>query len=384
MSYDDDLIMAAIEKREEIENKLKRFGEMIDSGVIEKFEETTSLFKIDNFGVYAPSKVAAIDGGSYVVPFLGFDIYFIKSYAVKMNWDKSLNKPMEKSLWKVVDIDLMIPPVQTQDRVTLYRQITELRATLNSLREGYLTLGDGSVESMITRPTHIKPELLDSWSKYTCKDIEDILNDYKDQQRNMAVLVKRIVENVYSQDADTAKRLELAEKVFLFSQVLKEIESGKTLVYVTKTGRSNSIFNSMLPDQYIISQVTKKAGYILEREEPVSLKDVMESGMTDFCGTRELSGRVALISGFARLKDMEPVLKIQVLVSKKLVNSMEDIKRIYETKLLELGSISINGYPIPLQLAHQYAHITTSSTKIVIDGLRLKEQLTGREEIDVL
>ncbi|HEU97824.1 MAG TPA: hypothetical protein ENO36_03090, partial [Fervidicoccus fontis] len=157
MSYIDDILEVAARKREEIWKKIRVLGAKEEEAkeIIEKKMISPPLLS-SRMNLPHPVKVAAVDGGSFPLSMLGFELYFIKSYAVKFLYESSTGNYVDGGESRIVDVDVLIPPSLSQDRITVYRQISELRAMNNSLDSGFLTLADGSIESLISRPAHMK------------------------------------------------------------------------------------------------------------------------------------------------------------------------------------------------------------------------------------
>ncbi|HEW64125.1 DNA double-strand break repair nuclease NurA [Fervidicoccus fontis] len=386
MAFHEDLFEAAIRKRDLIISKLKKFIDMYDKDIIKQFNEVQDFSNTKREDLYRPTKIAGIDGGSLPKSFLGFDLYFIKTYAIRLHLNEEKNEYVRGSTYKIADIDMLIPPGSLQDRITVYRQVTELRAILDSLKNNYFTLEDGSAESLISRPTHIRPRILNGLSEYSCEDIGKIVNkSFNDEFTSMGI--KSLIEEIYEKEKksdlnELAFKLELGEKFYYISEILKEITKGKELFFVTKTGRSNDFFNSSLSDQYIISMKTKVAGFITR--SPLPLSKVVEESKTSFCGVSDLMDEVYLLTGYARLENFGPVLKVELLLPKFKAESISDPNKFYYEKLLQISSISVSGYPYVLSLAHQEAHIYLKTVEVIVDALGLGEEPTGREEIEIL
>jgi len=380
MSYMDDILEVAAKKGEEIKRKILMLGAERERalGIIEKGMVSPPGLS-DRITLPKPAKVAAVDGGSYPLSMLGFEMYFIKSYAVKLVYDGSIDEYRDGGEVRIVDVDILIPPSMSQDRITVYRQVTELRAMSSSIRSGFLTLADGSLESLISRPTHMKLKDLDREEDSLCGTVADIIKD-KDRE-DVAISVKSFIEEELSEEPEKAKTFELAEKALRLKTLFDEIANGGSLVFITKTGRSNTLFNLPLPDQYVLTKLTVKEGYILENVAP-DLNEALGNELPRMCGLRDKATKISFVSGYARLFPGAPALKIQLLSP---ISSEDTAIKKYEDLVLNLASLSSeDGYPFPLLLAHQRAHIKKKVTEMVIDALGLREELSGREEIDVL
>ncbi len=377
------MIEKAAEKREELKRKISTLLEEKDD-VKEKLETNyvidEQLDPAKNSGI-PPRLLVGVDGGSYSIPLLVSDIYLIKTYGVYLEWDErnSDYRVKRDREYRIVDIDFILPQGSSQDRITLYRQITELRAMLYGLRENALVLGDGSIESLISRPTHQKLWSLDIGGIMGCDEISSLIEEYS--PLGSAIALKKIVES--AEDASIAVRLELAEKACMLKKILSEIIMyGKKMIFVTKTGRSNSIFGKTVPDQYIVSQYTYKPGYIVD--SPTTLKQAIEE-LPAYCGLKDIGEKIVLINGYARFTKGTPPMKIQAIISKEEYKSLaKSYLEIYRDNIRGLSKATENGYPIPLFLAHQKAHIKKRATDLILKTLGIEEEFSGREYIEVL
>jgi NurA-like 5'-3' nuclease len=76
-------------------------------------------------------------------------------------------------------------------------------------------------------------------------------------------------------------------------------------------------------------------------------------------------------------------MKTQLLLSARKLSS-ENLLEYYRMIIKKIGQITDQGYPIPLYLAHQRAHIKKEAANIVLKALGLSEELRGRESIEIL
>ncbi|MEM0060502.1 MAG: DNA double-strand break repair nuclease NurA [Fervidicoccaceae archaeon] len=379
MSYIDDILEVASKKQDEIKRKIFLLGinekealEKISSGLVEIPSEIPAHLQ--------PEKVAAVDGGSYPISMLGFEMYFIKSYSVRLVYNSSSKIYTEKEESRIVDVDILIPPSMSQDRITVYRQISEIRSMYDSLKMEFFTLADGSLESLIARPAHMKLKELDREDSSLCDIVSELIE--KEERDDVAIASKGYIEREMSSNTERAKVIELVEKAVRLSRLFDMVAKGQYLAFVTKTGRSNNLFKLPLPDQYVLTKLVAGTGYIIETVSE-SLDAVIGQELSSLCNTRESARSVSFISGYARLSPGAPFLKIQLL--SPFASEKGSLVKAYEELILKLASISIaDGYPFPLLLAHQRAHIRKSAAEMIIDAFGFREELSGREEVDVL
>ncbi|MGC9115683.1 MAG: DNA double-strand break repair nuclease NurA [Fervidicoccaceae archaeon] len=380
MSYIDDILEVAARKREEIWKKIRVLGAKEEEAkeIIEKKMISPPLLS-SRMNLPHPVKVAAVDGGSFPLSMLGFELYFIKSYAVKFLYESSTGNYVDGGESRIVDVDVLIPPSLSQDRITVYRQISELRAMNNSLDSGFLTLADGSIESLISRPAHMKLRDLRREDESLCHKALELIQ--REEREDTAIAVKGFIERELGNEPERAKTLEMVEKAVRIKMLFEKISEGRMLAFVTKTGRSNRLFNLPIPDQYVLTKLTMREGYIVEGKYE-SFEEAVGEELTELCGLKESAENLSFISGYARLYRGAPVLKVQLLSPKMKGSSLDAL---FEDLVLKLASLSSeDGYPFPLLIAHQRAHIEKRITAIVADALGLREELSGREEIDVL
>ncbi|MFP3133045.1 MAG: DNA double-strand break repair nuclease NurA [Nitrososphaeria archaeon] len=107
-----------------------------------------------------------------------------------------------------------------------------------------------------------------------------------------------------------------------FIQYAKELINRKDVIFIAKTSESNTDLKGEVGDMYYYTKYTNKAGISKVRYDP--------HGVSVF---------------YARLSDWAPVIKVEV---PGWINESEALKVVRK-----LYSVSVNGYPYPLLLAHQ-------------------------------
>ena len=379
----DDLLEEAAKRVEDLRRKLYK---VIPQSVRERI---LSSFKKYNFGasegLRGVNRIVGVDGGSYCYSTMAFDLYLIKVYGVAISQSASGSLEMIGES-KIIDIDFMIPPHKVGDRLNLYRDVGEVRITTENIDSSTLILADGSVESLLTRPTHLKLEQLDRYIYYI--DYKELEKTVLHQTSNYNVIsVKKLVEKIIEKrDFKNDKELELktntielSEKAIIVREFFRKILEKKAIViFITKTGRSNRLFRRQLPDQYILSVITKEPGFLLEDEQPVKLS--REIRLPQAFNLREYGGRIGLLRGYARLDRGAQIMRVEVIAPREIFPS--DLEGFFTSILERINSICVNGYPYPLILAHQKAHIEKRSAEIIVEALGFREELTGREVIE--
>ncbi len=379
----DDLLEEAAKRVEDLRKKLSI---VIPQAIREK---VMFSFKKYEFGVSEGlrgiTKIVGVDGGSYCYSTMAFDLYLIKVYsvAVSQSFNGDLRMIGES---KIIDIDFMIPPHKVGDRLNLYRDVGEVKVAMENVESSTLVLADGSIESLLTRPTHLKLEQLDKYVGYIDHyDVEKtVLNS---NTKYNVVSVKKLVEKlVETQDFKDEKELEiktnaaeLSEKAIIIREFLKRILHNKAIVvFVTKTGRSNRLFQRHLPDQYILSVITKEPGFLLEDETVTRLS--REVRLPQAFNLREYASKIGLLRGYARLDRGAQIMRVEVIAPLDIFPS--DLEGFFTSILDRISSVCVNGYPYPLILAHQKAHIEKRSAEVIIEALGFRGEFTGREAIE--
>lgn len=384
----DDVLEAAGEKIAKLKEKvLKLQSQAFQENVKEKWMTVDSWSSAEE----PPFRVAGIDGGSYIpLSTLAYDLYIVKAYTIIMlrngSW-YSLDKEE-----RILDIDLVIPPQNSSDRVNIYRDISEIKCMIKGVRTADLVLADGSIESLLTRPTHLKLGVLDNMlSKLGMPAFVEVLalNANEREFLNSLILSRRVVESEFLDKQDAkgkdveeltrkAMAVELAEKALavktLFETLLAE---NKKIVFITKTGRSNEVFKRPVPDQYILTEYTRRPGFLVEDK----VKRASSLSTPSFAGLKEIARSIAIVSGYARFTIGGPVLRIEVVMPLNVLE-YKGYKEVFLSTLNEIYSTCTGGYPHPLLLAHQRAHIEKRAAHIVVEALGLKLETTGRESIE--
>ncbi len=380
----DDLLEEAANKLDLLRKKVRNLARTLRTEeIVEKWNEE----KIDDkeeIEIEYYKDVTGVDGGNYSISTLAFELYIVKAYGIRITVNNE-NKYSIKEERKLIDIDLMIPPVQSEDRENVYRDIMEIKNMVYGLKNSDITLADGSVESLITRPTHLKLDILDKSPPLPCKDLSAFLNDNVFLETPLAV--KKEIERLEETDYNIGEKeqnyiigLEVGEKLYSFLSLIEILLENpeKKLLFLTKTGRTNKVFKKPLPDQYVLSLHTTSPGYLLETGEIQPLSSI---GVPKYCGLREKTRKIGVLRGFIRLEPFSPVYRIEILGEMESLEK-ENPKRLLKETLLKLSPLSTNGYPHPLYLAHQRAHIEKRAAQIIVEALGFEGELTGRESLE--
>ncbi|MDP8023924.1 MAG: DNA double-strand break repair nuclease NurA [Nitrososphaeria archaeon] len=136
------------------------------------------------------------------------------------------------------------------------------------------------------------------------------------------------------------------EKAFI--EYAKDLINRGNVIFIAKTSETKNDFNGSVGDIYYYSKYTSKAGISRVRYDP--------HGVSVF---------------YARLADWAPVIKVEVPGE---INEPEALKVVRM-----LHSVSINGYPYPLLLAHKICKITDEDMKTAETLLGLGAEPSARE-----
>lgn len=388
MSFYDDVLEVAGRKLGALREKLLKLRGRVSEELARELWQELGEPDVQELGESASVRhVAGVDGGSFVpLSTLAFDLYVVKAYAIIVEEKAGRHKLAGEE--GIVDVDFVVPPQESADRVNVYRDIGELKCALMSLGRSDLVLMDGSAESLVTRPTHLKLKHLDKLSSALRGGDRSFLESLGERELQKGLLATRehierdLLETSPPSAAVEVRRvlaLELAEKALALKLLLERVVAeGKKLVFITKTGRSHSIFKAPIPDQYVFSALTSKPGYYA----PEHFVSFSHLGLPDSFGLRKAGEQTVLLPGFSRLAKGGPVLRIEVVAPKELAEKL-GAKSLFLKTLGEISRTCVEGYPHPLVLAHQRAHIEKRAAEVVVEALGLKSfALTGREHIE--
>jgi len=373
--------LARLLEERSIRDKLERYWFRLTPGAA----ESTGIF--DSW----PIIVSAVDGGNNRRSLLSFDVYVVKAsaqgYAVGRggNTERAFTK-------RIVDVDFMIPTENSADRLTLYRQVAEMKLLYYSLERSDLVLGDGSLESLVTRPIHAKLGLLDEPSPPPglpdCGELEAVVRRDLESNPYQAMSVKGLVEELATNASlgrdEVGRRvayLETLEKATALKLMLERVEASKSLlVFVTKTGRSRKFFGAPVSDQYVLSVYSREAGYYLNEDASFEKPREMLKELPKKCGLRELGEDLAYVRGLVRLEDRSPVLGIEVVYNPETTGFRP--RDAFLGVIGVLGLVSPGGYPQLLYVVDRETHIENKDVERVMAALGLSHALTGREVLE--
>lgn len=375
-----ELLEVLAARRGELEKKIARLLEEGGRGVGVKWRP---LPELERFPRPEGLVVSAVDGGSNRRSLLSLEVYVVKAYSESARLLPSLAlEPLRRR--RIIDVDVMLPPRNVGERLTLYRQVAEVKLMLASASSSDLILADGSVESLAARPIHVKLVELDRGGGLV-PDCEELASEIERDLASgspRAMVSKPLIEELASTErareelAEEIRLVEAAEKAASLKLLLDAVaERGASLVFVTKTGRSNRLFGASVPDQYVLHVSTKSSGYC-RVGEPSSLAELLGAGLLPrYCGLRSAAERVIAERGYVRLAPGGPVLGIDLIGPSSSRRPLEEV-------LPLLSALSPSGYPTLLQLVDRESHIYNEEVDRVVTALGLSTEFTGREVLE--
>jgi len=348
-----------------------------------------------------PSSLSAVDGGQGTVEFKGFTLYAVSAVSILYSFTAG-EYSLGNEYW-LADVDVLQPP-SSRDRISLLREILEVKAGLLSVLGGSeLLLADGSLRSLLIAPRPLQQgsqainlrESIKSVSERFGSDIINKLNngfeaaikDYE-ELRLMPLQTQKIISAFKAVNDSLITEivtLEYIEKLLALRKLISTaLLSGKTIAYISKRGRAQNYFNSLsevlkitLPSDIMLFNVlTEGPGYskpiIPEVINPPKYERI--KWMPPVLGLDKFFKDLNVAITYVRLSKGDPVFKVEIPVigeriSESLVKSLID----------RLAAISAGGYPYPLYEVDRAARIPGSSMLQIIRGLGLTAFLTGRE-----
>ncbi len=139
-----------------------------------------------------------------------------------------------------------------------------------------------------------------------------------------------------------------SKKEEIFIEYAKDLIHNRNVIFIAKTSETKNDLQGNVGDIYYYTKYTARAGISKVRYD--------QHGVSVF---------------YARLADWAPVIKVEVPGQ---LNESEAL-RVAET----LNSVSVNGYPYPLLLAHRTCKVTEEDMKIAESLLGLGVEASARE-----
>lgn len=351
-----------------------------------------------------PDIVYGVDGGSRGIDFKGFTLAFITAGSIGYYKENNMLKFYNR--YRAAYVDKVMPPFNIDERISLYREILEGKVACHSCREHGLVLMDGTIESAIIAP---RPRIsrkdfeevpflrgytiVEGAINYIMEKKPELLNELFECIDESLTNINYLHENpicASTLDYSFAKNpriidyiavsLEYIEKIYVYGRLLKKIADRECmLIYIAKTSRSMDLFNSnIFPDIILFEKLTSEPGYSRINKQPltsVKLLPRLRISRT-YRDIIDLYEKICIYYAFSRFMDYGPVLGVELidLCTSPQIND-ESFKHIHNV----LATISVNGYPFPLRIAHHEVHITSDDVSKLLHLLGLEIETTGRE-----
>jgi len=385
--------------------KLKR---ILRSTLIKDAEEfkdkVLEQWIISRPGETIPDIVYGVDGGSKGIDFKGFTLAFITAGSIGYRKEDNMLKFYNR--YRAAYVDKVTPPFNISERISLYREILEGKVACHSCRDHGLVLMDGTIESAIIAPRprvsrrdleeisflrrytivegaanyvmEEKPDLFDEL--FECIDETLSRIDYlRENPICASSLNYGFVRNPKAVDY-IAVSMEYIEKIYVYGRLLEKIANGNCrLVYIAKTSRSKDLFRSSIyPDIILFEKLTSDPGYSkVNKQSLISVKLLPRLYISKpYREVLDLYERMCIYYTFSRFVEYGPVLGVEVidLCTPSQVDD-NSFKQLHDI----LSTISVNGYPFPLKIAHHEVHITGEDVSRLLHLLGLDIETTGRE-----
>jgi NurA-like 5'-3' nuclease len=277
-------------------------------------------------------------------------LVFYVANAVALVFDEGVRE------FKYSDIDLLYPFRNVESRVSLYRSILEVKASLEALREADMDifLIDGSIFSdlvALKMPVELKKE--------EREEVIEMLPEL--EEIGAPIASKKMAASIEGE-----KRLEkimFLEYLEYLSALQMLIEEGRDkLVGISKTS-SGAELREDIPDMAVYEEVTSTAGFSRLFVTPLNKR---------FPVYEEFFGSTASMftKCYARLEDRKGVLMVEFPRQVK----EEEVQRVLNI----IRGTSVMGYPYPLRRAHRQVVVTDRDIRRFSRALGITEK-TGRE-----
>jgi NurA-like 5'-3' nuclease len=254
--------------------------------------------------------------------------------------------------YKYSDVDLLYPYRKVDSRVSLYRAILEMKASLKAIDRADIFLIDGSIFSGL-----VTSKISEGLNKEERDEVMDLLSDL--EKIDSPIASKKISEKIKGDRR--VEKIVFLEYLEYLSTMQMLIEKGHhKLIGISKTS-SRAELREGMPDMAVYEEVTSISGFS---------KPLLTPMTKSFPLYQEFFRNFVFTTCYARLEDRKGVLMVEF---PREVGEKE-IERL-------LGSIrltSVMGYPYPLRRAHQKVVISGRDIQRFSAALGITEK-TGRE-----
>ncbi len=378
----------------------------IDKDLINKYWNAHN--PLHNF----PEKVYGVDGGSRSIELKGSVIGIITAIAIGYMLNMNNGKYSRHENIISALITRVLPPRNSEERISLYREVLEGKVGLHACKDGSLILFDGSISSVLI-PPRPRPGVI-TLSKSWGTDVDmvlsilgsnypDLLEKYvscidntlldKAKLKNnplCSIMFSRYLsKNLYDKHSKEYGVIDLItvvmeyiEKLYTYANLFKQVHDKKcSILFIAKRSYSSEILGiGNYPDMLLFDRLTKGVGFskvFVKRVEEIKQLPSLNKLITWVSPVFNYYKKLCVYEGYARLDKQGPVLKIDVLEECGF-----DGEKIFAKYIDMLVPISIDGYPFPLKTAHLDSHISYEDLKslMYISGLNIEP--TGREVLE--
>ena len=282
-------------------------------------------------------------------------------------------------------------------------EILELKNTLKSLKNNENTIDyiliDGSLRGQLHHfnvnnelNQHIKTVLLSIIKKFEKKLDDNSFDVELDYYNNIGYIKQQVI-----QKAKESNDEELSD--FKYENFEDEIQNYYTglellacithlinnysekIVCISKTSRTNKLFDEKIPDSAVLEYFTTESGYTIPAvtDNKKLVRPLSQNRFTslEYPLYNDKILNYHYITLFARLENKKHVIKIEIPLKNK-----DNVSKILDNivnVLDDLYSCSINGYPYILKKVHDNVVITNKFMDRMEMVYELKNKPKGRE-----
>ncbi len=336
--------------------------------VTENTEESIPLDRVNElWHSYSPVEkivsIGAVDGSLNRKEFLSHILYAVGANSVYFK-----EEGKEEKLWEdyLVDVGVLKPHEYSDSRLRLYMGILEIKALLKigNEKKPEILLLDGSLIGNIIRPVTFSFQVDEVIKNSIEQNLFPILKEnFSFSKIDSQTLQKTLLENFPREFFPVvAGYLEYLEYLIALETLFKNFLSN--IISISKRSSSRVYgFDSVLPDIAIFQKCNLPVGF----SKPVE-KEITPDIKYNFPRVFSNSFRNKKINIFY-VKFKHDIYKVETILSPKTVFD-------------NLSYAIINGYPLPLKLAHDRVKITNRDMETL--SLILGENSrTGREGVDI-
>ncbi|WP_162685900.1 DNA double-strand break repair nuclease NurA [Methanosphaera sp. BMS] len=391
----ESLYEKMIERKDQIQEEFDSLHEDINP------EEIDRLFKPHTFEKTIQDKTfISTDGSHNSKKYLDGILYAVGAVTLLSRPDESIIPESEEAdvrTYTATNLEGFNQYIST------YMEILELKNTLKSLKNNENTIDyiliDGSLRGQLHHfnvnnelNQQIKTILLGIIKKFEKKLDDNSFDVELDYYNNIGYIKQQVI-----QKAKESNDEELSN--FKYENFEEEIQNYYTglellacithlinnysekIVCISKTSRTNKLFDEKIPDSAVLEYFTTESGYTIPAvtDNKKLVRPLNQNRFTslEYPLYNDKILNYHYITLFARLENKKHVIKIEIpLKNKDNVNKiLDNIVNILD----DLYSCSINGYPYILKKVHDNVVITNKFMDRMEMVYELKNKPKGRE-----